>query len=96
MFVMILEKVPVGLRGELSRWLIEPRSGVFVGDISARIRDILWEKAIEKGQGGGVIQIWSAKTEQRFDLRISGETKRELMEVEGLKLIRIPQKSKKG
>ena len=36
MIVMILEKVSVGLRGELSRWLIEPRTGVFVGQVSAR------------------------------------------------------------
>lgn len=92
MFVMILEKVPAGLRGELSRWLIEPKSGVFIGDISARIRDILWDKALERGQGGGVIQIWSAKTEQKFDMRMHGETSRELIEVEGLKLVLIPDK----
>ena len=34
MIIMILENVPVGLRGELSRWLIEPRAGVFVGHVS--------------------------------------------------------------
>ena len=91
---MILEKVPTGLRGELSRRLVEPKSGIFVGDVSARIRDILWERAIEKGRGGGVIQIWSAKTEQKFDMRMYGDTSREVVEAEGLKLIRIPEKSK--
>jgi CRISPR-associated protein Cas2 len=30
---MILEKVPTSLRGELTRWMLEPKSGVFVGNI---------------------------------------------------------------
>ena len=41
MIVMILENVPTSLRGELSRWLLEPRAGVFVGHVSARVRDKL-------------------------------------------------------
>ena len=31
--ILMLERVPTGLRGELSRWMIEPRTGVFVGDL---------------------------------------------------------------
>ena len=31
MVVIILEKVSASLRGELSRWLIEPKPGVFIG-----------------------------------------------------------------
>ena len=44
MIIIILENVPVGLRGELSRWMLEPKSGVFVGNMTARIRDLLWDK----------------------------------------------------
>ncbi len=90
MIVMILENVTVGLRGELTRWLIEPRSGVFVGHVSARVRDRLWEKTIKDKRMGGVIQIWSSNTEQHFKIRMAGETRRELREVEGLQLISIP------
>ena len=38
MVVMILERVPVLLRGELTRWLLEVRAGVFVGTMSAGVR----------------------------------------------------------
>ncbi|MBA3516457.1 MAG: type I-E CRISPR-associated endoribonuclease Cas2, partial [Rhizobiales bacterium] len=31
MVVMMLERVSPSLRGELTRWLIEPKTGVFVG-----------------------------------------------------------------
>jgi CRISPR-associated protein Cas2 len=44
MVVMILERVPVGLRGELTWWMLEPKAGVFVGRLSGMVRDLLWEK----------------------------------------------------
>jgi CRISPR-associated protein Cas2 len=90
MVVMILEKVPVSLRGELSRWLIEPHPGVFAGHVSAMVRDKLWEKCCQKCQGGGVVQLWSTNTEQHFEMRMFGETNRSVVECEGLQLVRIP------
>ncbi len=41
MVVIILEKVPAGLRGELTRWLLELKAGVFVGKVSAMVRERL-------------------------------------------------------
>ena len=96
MIVMILEKVSTGLRGELTRWMIEPRSGVFVGDVSARVRDRLWEKAVSRKSGGGVTQIWNSNTEQGFVIRCSGDTSRNLIKVEGLQLIQIPGEFEKA
>ncbi|MDZ7296122.1 MAG: type I-E CRISPR-associated endoribonuclease Cas2e [candidate division KSB1 bacterium] len=90
MVVMILEKVPPAVRGELSRWLIEPKSGVFVGHVSARVRDKLWEKCIAAKGMGGVIQIWSTNTEQHFQMRMAGDTSRKVVDFEGLQLICTP------
>jgi len=90
MVVMILEKVPVSLRGELTRWLIEPHPGVFVGHVSAMVRDRLWDKCCKACRDGGVVQIWSSNTEQRFQLRLHGNTRREVVDFEGLQLIRVP------
>jgi CRISPR-associated protein Cas2 len=96
MLVMILETVPVGLRGELTRWLIEPHSGVFVGHVSAMVRDRLWQKCCQGLRDGGVVQIWSTNTEQRFQMRSYGDTRREIVDFEGLQLIRIPASAKYG
>ena len=90
MIVMILENVPIGLRGELSRWLLEPQSGLFVGHVSARVREKLWEKACQASKGGGVLQIWSTNKEQRYEMRMYGRTSRRIIESEGLQLIQIP------
>jgi len=90
MMVIVLESAPISLRGELSRWLIEPHPGVFVGHVSAMVRDLLWMKCCEKVKDGGVVQIWSSNTEQRFQMRIFGNTCREVVDFEGLQLIRLP------
>lgn len=97
MVVFILESVPVSLRGELTRWLIEPHPGVFVGHLSAMVRELLWTKCCEKVKEGGVLQLWSMNNEQRFDLRLFGNTRRRIVDFEGLKLIQCdlsPSESK--
>ena len=94
MVVMILEKVPTSLRGELTRWLIEPRSGVFVGHVNAMVRDQLWQKCCGRMGEGGVLQVWSTNTEQRFQMRSLGNMQREIVELDGLQLIRLPIKAK--
>lgn len=92
MVVIILEKVPTSLRGELSRWMIEPRAGVFIGHVSAMVRDKLWEKCCTKVKEGGVHQFWSTNNEQRYTMRSFGTTKRQIVDFEGLQLIRRPLK----
>jgi len=93
MVVMVLEKVPVSLRGELTRWLIEPHPGVFVGHVNAMVRDRLWDKCCKAKRVGGVVQIWTINTEQRFRMRAYGNTRRQIVEFDGLQLIRLPSSS---
>jgi len=94
MVVMVLENVPVSLRGELTRWLIEPHAGVFVGHVNAMVRDRLWDKCCKAKRAGGVVQIWSTNTEQRFKMRAHGNAQREIVEFDGLQLIRLPSNGK--
>jgi CRISPR-associated protein Cas2 len=102
MMVLILERVPTSLRGELTRWLLEPKAGVFVGRVSGMVRDKLWEKVCkslddrrsrvrggEVDRGGGML-IYQSDTEQGFAIRYHGEVTREVVDFEGLLLIRIP------
>jgi CRISPR-associated protein Cas2 len=87
MVVFILERVPVSVRGELTRWMLELRAGVFVGSISALVRDLLWEKIGKSLKGGSAILIHSSATEQGFSIRYWGETSRIVRDFEGLLLI---------
>ena len=90
--MMILRNTPASLKGELSRWLVEPKSGVFVGNPSARVRDKLWEKALNKCREGGVLQIWSSRCPQGYLWRSFGNLSRDMVDVEGIALVRTKKK----
>ncbi len=90
MVVLILESVPTGLRGELTRWLLEPKAGVFVGRVSAMVRDQLWEKACSQAKKGGCVMIYASNNEQGFKIKTWGKTDRKVEDFEGLLLVRIP------
>lgn len=90
MVILILDAAPPGLRGELSKWMLEPKAGVFVGTISAAVRELLWEKACQEVGMGGCTLIYRAANEQGFALRTFGDTSREVEEWEGLFLVRRP------
>ena len=92
MIVLIVERAKPSLRGELTRWMIEPRAGVFVGNVSAMVRDKLWDKIVDASPTGGAMMIHTAKTEQGFATRLHGDTTRVLVDFEGLCLVQRPGK----
>ena len=94
MVILMLEHVTPSLRGELSRWMIEPRAGVFIGSVSAMVREKLWEFVGKKGTANtAMTMIYSAKTEQGYLVRTLGDTTRKTIEFDGITLIkRLEQK----
>jgi CRISPR-associated protein Cas2 len=89
MTVIILERVPASVRGELTRWMLEPKTGVFVGRVSAMVRDKLWEHICRKMRGGAGMMVHTADTEQGYAIRYWGETSRKVEDFEGLTLIKV-------
>lgn len=90
MVLLILERVAPSLRGELTRWLIQPKAGIFVGTVSALVRDKLWEKVTKSLKSGGAFMIHSSNTEQGFAIRTYGQTNRSIEDFEGLFLVKSP------
>jgi CRISPR-associated protein Cas2 len=89
MIVISTTAVPDHVGGALSRWLIEPCPGLFVGTVSARVRDELWT-AVSASVGEGVaVLIHPADNEQGFALRTSGQRRRHVVDFDGLQLIRF-------
>ncbi|GHG01510.1 hypothetical protein GCM10017783_12150 [Deinococcus piscis] len=89
MVVMTLEKVPDSLRGELSRWLIEVQTGVYVGAVSATVRDLLWDKVVQHARAGRCTQLFRSNGEQGFTIRMHGEARRQLVNIEGYQLVAV-------
>ncbi len=89
MLLMVLQNSTASLKGLLSRWLIEVRSGVFLGNPSSRIRDVLWDRTVLHPRNQGyAIQIWSDQGPQGFSYRTWGEGAREFVDFEGIALVR--------
>ncbi len=87
MLVIVVESVPDRLRGRLAVYLIQVRAGVYVGDVSARVRELLWSY-VEAGLGeGNAVMAWSTNTESGFDFLTLGPNRRIPVEFDGLKLV---------
>lgn len=87
MLVIVTENVPPRLRGRLAVWLIEIRAGVYVGDLSRKVREMLWAQ-VQQGLGeGNAVMAWSTNTESGFDFLTLGENRRMPVELDGLKLV---------
>lgn len=87
MLVIVVDNAPPRLRGRLAIWLLEVRPGVYVGDLSKRVREMIWNQ-VEKGLGtGNAILLWSTNTESGFDLLTLGENRRTPVELDGIKLV---------
>jgi CRISPR-associated protein Cas2 len=89
MVVAVLERVPIGLRGELTRWLLEVRAGVFVGTCSGMVREQLW-RHIERALAdtGGAVLVHTADNEQGFIIDVLGDPSYHVEDFDGLQLVR--------
>ena len=67
MLVIVVENVPPRLRGRLGVWLVEVRAGVYVGDPSARVRDMIWEQVEIGLEDGNAVIVWKTNTESGYD-----------------------------
>ncbi|MHB0977784.1 MAG: type I-E CRISPR-associated endoribonuclease Cas2e [Candidatus Aquicultorales bacterium] len=94
MLVIVVENVPTRLRGRLAIWLLEVRAGVYVGNISRRVREMIWEQ-VQTGAGdGNAVMAWSTNTESGFDFMTLGENRRLPTEMDGIKLVSfLPENS---
>lgn len=85
--VVVTENVPPRLRGRLAVWLLEIRAGVYVGDVSRRIREMIWEQITILAETGNVAMAWGTNTESGFDFQTFGENRRVPIDHDGLRLV---------
>ena len=87
MMVIVLENAPPRLRGRLAVWLLEIRAGVYVGNYSVKVREMIWN-TVESGlEEGNAVMAWSARSESGFEFRTLGENRRIPCDYCGLELV---------
>ncbi|ABD09418.1 type I-E CRISPR-associated endoribonuclease Cas2 [Frankia sp. CcI156] len=84
MTVIVLIATADGLRGHLTRWMIEISAGVFVGNPSARVRDRLWTLLSQRVGDGQAIMIEPATNEQGWAARTAGRNRTQPVDYDGL------------
>lgn len=87
MLMVVTENVPPRLRGRLAIWLLEIRAGVYVGDTSKRIREMIWQQVIQLSDGGNVVMAWATNSESGFEFQTWGENRRIPVDLDGLRLV---------
>jgi CRISPR-associated protein Cas2 len=90
MWLIDLENPPPRLRGTLSRWGVEIRAGLYVGGGSVKLRDALWEHVVSLSHyDTSAIMVCDDTGPQGFSIRTHGPNRREVVDVDGLSLVRF-------
>lgn len=83
---MTLTKVPRSLRGDLTKWFQEIQTGVYVGSVSARIRDRLWERVQQNIGSGQATMVYTAQNELGYQFKTS-RSDYEVVDFDGVPLM---------
>lgn len=89
MLTLVVTAVPPGLRGDLTKWLVEISSGVFVGSVTARVRDQLWDRVVADCRRGRAVLVFPAANEQGLTFRVH-HSEWKPVDFDGLTLMRRP------
>lgn len=92
MIVITMTNCPPKLRGDLSKWLCEINTGVYVGQVSARVREALWDRICENIRDGQATMVYSFANEQRFEFRTHNTAWR-VHDFDGIKLMMRPKQA---
>lgn len=93
MIVISLTNCPPSLRGDLTKWLQEISTGVYAGQVSAGVREALWQRVCKNAKDGRAVMVYGTNNEQRIGFKVyQGEW--EPIDFDGLKLMMHPSKPK--
>ncbi len=85
--VVVTENVPPRLRGRIAVWLLEVRAGVYIGDVSRRTREMIWEQLLAGCEAGSVVMAWASAHESGYEFQTLGTNRRLPVEYDGLFLV---------
>lgn len=89
MMVVVVCGAPPRLRGRLGVWLLEIRAGVYVGNYSAKVREMIWDQVVSYLDDGDAIMTWTDPSEQGFGFITAGANRRTPVQFDGFTLVQI-------
>ncbi len=89
MIVITMSNCPSKLRGDLSLWLMEINTGVYVGQVNARVREALWNRVCENLRDGQATMVFTTNNEQHMEFCVHN-TYWKPVDYDGMKLMKRP------
>lgn len=89
MLVIVVENAPPRLRGRLAVWLLEVRSGVYVGTYGRRVREMVWDQVRLHIEDGNAVIAWAAPNDAGFEFDTCGQHRRVPVDLDGFRLVAV-------
>ncbi len=90
MIVITMSSCPAKLRGDLSKWLFEINTGVYVGHINAKVREMLWNRVCQNIKDGQATMVYNVANEQHLEFRTHNTTWK-MRDFDGIRLMMRPK-----
>lgn len=87
--VITLKSVPNSLRGDLTRWMQEIATGVYVGNFNSKVREYLWKRISDTVEEGEATISYSCRNEIGYSFS-TYNTKRQIVDFDGIPLVLLP------
>ena len=89
MLVIVTENAPPRLRGRLAVYMVEVRAGVYLANLSRRVREMIWKTVEEEIEEGNAVMAWSTNTESGFEFTTCGINRRSPAFLDGFQLVQF-------
>jgi CRISPR-associated protein Cas2 len=71
----------------LAIWLLEVRAGVYIGEVSKRTREMIWEQLVQGCEQGNVVMAWASSHESGYEFQTIGPCRLLPVDFDGLMLV---------
>ena len=88
MITIVSIAAPEAVKGFTSRYLIEVSSSLFVGTLSAKVRDNLWSFIEDNIRSGRAVMMYNTNSAQGYEILATKSSSRELVEPDGVTLVK--------
>ena len=93
LMVLITENAPQKLRGRLNLWLLEVRAGVYVGNVTTRVREMIWDQTLQLINKGNAVIIWQVLNTNGFSFQSCGQNRRMPIDADGMLLVAMAEQA---
>lgn len=91
--VITLKNSPPSLRGDLTKWMQEISTGVYVGNFNSKVREELWKRVVDSVGAGEATMTFAYRNEIGYNFQTHNSNKLPI-DYDGIPLVFTPVKAR--